>query len=45
MTMPLTMLLTIALALHVVTAMALTQKEILDFHKLEQDTITEELLS
>lgn len=45
MTRPLTMFLSIALAVHTLIAMALTQKQILDFHRLEQDAIEEELLS
>lgn len=39
------MFLSIALGVHTLVAMALTQKEILDFHRLEQDEINEELLS
>ncbi|KAG4067049.1 hypothetical protein HA402_000040 [Bradysia odoriphaga] len=45
MTKPLSMALSIAMCAHVLIAMALTQKEILDFHRLEQDSATEELLS
>lgn len=45
MTRPLSMFLSIALGLHAIAAMAMTQKEILDFHRLEQDAIKEELLS
>lgn len=37
--------LSIALGLHVLIAMALTQKEILDYHRLEQETITEQFFS
>ncbi|XP_037028007.1 uncharacterized protein LOC119068502 [Bradysia coprophila] len=45
MTRPLSTALSISLGIHVLIAMALTQKEILDFHRLEQDSATEELLS
>lgn len=45
MTRPLTMFLTIAVGIHIISAMALTQKEVLDCHRLEQDAINEELLS
>ncbi|KAJ6637089.1 Complex I assembly factor TMEM126B, mitochondrial [Pseudolycoriella hygida] len=40
MTKPLSMFFSIALAIHVITAMALTQREILEFHGLEQETLT-----
>lgn len=39
------MFLSVALGMQVLVAMALTQKEILDFHRLEQEAINEELLS
>lgn len=45
MTRPLTMFLTVALGIHTLAAMALTQKEILDCHRLQQEIINEELLS
>lgn len=45
MTRPLTMFLSIALGVHTLVAMALTQKEIMDFHRLEQEEMNEELLS
>lgn len=44
MTKPLSMGLSITLCVHVLIAMALTRREILDFHRLEQDTVEEELL-
>jgi len=45
MTSPLTMFLALALGFHTLAAMALTQKEMLDFHRLQQDEIDKELLS
>lgn len=44
MTRPLTMFFSIAAAVHVLAAMALTQKEILDFYRLEQEEVERELL-
>lgn len=45
MTRPLSMTFSVALALHVLLAMALTQKETSDFYRLEQQAMNEELLT
>lgn len=45
MTTPLSMFMVIALGLHTLFAMALTRKEMLDFHRLEQEELNHQLLS